>query len=151
MYTPIALRALKVSYSDVDEGGVAVSCDKTQFFLNTLYKKHHFLFLLPFDPRASKTCRNTTKPLTPRGNGGGYRSDSRKMSFNLGKDLLSSFKFFQFIIVKYPYSRSSSGFQTEKRCKVIFFSVRFSFKITQPLLVGRFICIYFKVNLENSH
>ena len=27
----------KVSYSDVGEGGVAVYCEKTQFFLNTLY------------------------------------------------------------------------------------------------------------------
>ena len=33
----IALRALKVSYSDVVEGGVAVNYEKTQFFLNTLY------------------------------------------------------------------------------------------------------------------
>ena len=31
------LRALKVSYSDVEEGRVAVNCEKTQFFLNTLY------------------------------------------------------------------------------------------------------------------
>ena len=31
------MRALKVSYSDVGEGGVAVNCEKTQFFLNTLY------------------------------------------------------------------------------------------------------------------
>ena len=30
------LRALKVSYIDVCEGGVAVNCEKTQFF-NTLY------------------------------------------------------------------------------------------------------------------
>ena len=36
-YTRIVLRALKVSYSDVGEGGVAVNCEKTQFFLNTLY------------------------------------------------------------------------------------------------------------------
>ena len=28
---------MKVSYSDVGEGGVAVNCEKTQFFLNTLY------------------------------------------------------------------------------------------------------------------
>ena len=29
---------LKVSYSDVGEGGVvAVNCEKTQFFMNTLY------------------------------------------------------------------------------------------------------------------
>ena len=28
---------MKVSYSDVGEGGVAVICEKTQFFLNTLY------------------------------------------------------------------------------------------------------------------
>ena len=34
MYTRIALRALKDSYSsDVDEGGVAVNCEKTQFYL----------------------------------------------------------------------------------------------------------------------
>ena len=37
LYTRIALRALKVSYNDVGEGGVAVNCEKTQFFLNTLY------------------------------------------------------------------------------------------------------------------
>ena len=37
-YIRIALRALKVSYSDVGEGGVAVNCEKKpQFFLNTLY------------------------------------------------------------------------------------------------------------------
>ena len=36
MYTRIALRALEVSYSDLGEGGVAVNCEKTQFFLNTL-------------------------------------------------------------------------------------------------------------------
>ena len=30
---------LKVSYSDVGEGGVAVNSAKTQFFLNTLYQK----------------------------------------------------------------------------------------------------------------
>ena len=35
----IALRALMVSYSDLGEGGVAVNCEKTQFFLNTLYVK----------------------------------------------------------------------------------------------------------------
>ena len=33
----LTLRALKVSYSDVDEGGIAVSCETTQFFLNTQY------------------------------------------------------------------------------------------------------------------
>jgi len=33
------LRALKVSYSDVGEGGVAVDCEKTKFFMNTLYLK----------------------------------------------------------------------------------------------------------------
>ena len=33
----MASKALKVSYSDVNEGGVAVNCEKTQFFLNTLY------------------------------------------------------------------------------------------------------------------
>ena len=38
MYTRMALRALKVSYSDEGEGGLAVSCEKkTYFFLNTLY------------------------------------------------------------------------------------------------------------------
>ena len=37
LYTCIALRALKVSYSDVGEGGVAMNCEKTQFFMNTLY------------------------------------------------------------------------------------------------------------------
>ena len=31
------LRALKVSYSNEGEGGVAGNCEKTQFFLNTLY------------------------------------------------------------------------------------------------------------------
>ena len=33
------LIALKVSYSDVNEGGVAVNCEKTQFFLNTPHLK----------------------------------------------------------------------------------------------------------------
>ena len=42
VYTRIALRALKVSYSDVGEGAVAVNCEKTQFFLNTLYNKGVF-------------------------------------------------------------------------------------------------------------
>ena len=28
---------MKVSYSDVGEGGVSVNCEKIQFFLNTLY------------------------------------------------------------------------------------------------------------------
>ena len=37
LYTCITLRALKVSYSDVGEGGVAVNCEKTQFLMNTLY------------------------------------------------------------------------------------------------------------------
>ena len=37
VYTRIALRALKVSYSDVGEGAFAVNCEKAQFFLNTLY------------------------------------------------------------------------------------------------------------------
>ena len=37
MYTRIALKALKVSYSDIGEGRNAVNCEKTQFFLNTLY------------------------------------------------------------------------------------------------------------------
>ena len=31
-YTRIELRALKVSYIDVGEGGVKVNCEKTQFF-----------------------------------------------------------------------------------------------------------------------
>ena len=30
---------MKVSYSDVGEGGVAVKCEKTQYFLNTLYSE----------------------------------------------------------------------------------------------------------------
>ena len=30
-------RALKVSYSDTGEGGVAVKWEKTKFFLNILY------------------------------------------------------------------------------------------------------------------
>ena len=64
MYTRLASRALKVSYSNVGEGGVAVNCEKTQFFLNTLYTwflhleiplnlmgdsrlKNLYLFLLP--------------------------------------------------------------------------------------------------------
>ena len=34
----ITLRALKVSYSDVGEGGAAVNWEKTHFFLNTLYE-----------------------------------------------------------------------------------------------------------------
>ena len=34
LYTRIASR---VSYSDVGEGGLAVKCEKTQFFINTLY------------------------------------------------------------------------------------------------------------------
>ena len=41
------MRALKVSYSDVGDGGVAVNCvivKKTQFFLNTLY----MLYLVRF-------------------------------------------------------------------------------------------------------
>ena len=37
LYTRIALRALGASYSDVGEGGDTVNCEKTQFFLNTLY------------------------------------------------------------------------------------------------------------------
>ena len=32
----LRLGALKVFYSDVGEGGVAVNCEKTLFFLNTL-------------------------------------------------------------------------------------------------------------------
>ena len=43
MYTCIALRALKVSYSDIGERGVAMNCEKTKFFLNTLY---HFTFIV---------------------------------------------------------------------------------------------------------
>ena len=31
------VESLKVSYSDAGEGGVAVNCEKPQFFLNTLY------------------------------------------------------------------------------------------------------------------
>ena len=45
MYTRIALRALKVSYSDVSEGGIAVNCEKTQFFLNTLYVRNRQFFM----------------------------------------------------------------------------------------------------------
>ena len=37
LYTRIALRVVKVSYSDVGEGGDAVNCEITQYFLNTLY------------------------------------------------------------------------------------------------------------------
>ena len=37
LHTRNAMRALKVSYGDVGEGGVAVKCEKTIFFLNTLY------------------------------------------------------------------------------------------------------------------
>ena len=37
LYSRIALSALKVPYSDVGDGGVAVKCEKTHFFLNTLY------------------------------------------------------------------------------------------------------------------
>ena len=37
IFARIALRTLKVFYSDVVEGGVAVDCEKGQFFLNTLY------------------------------------------------------------------------------------------------------------------
>ena len=44
------VRALQVSYRDVGEGGrVAVNCEKTQFFLNTLYIIfifHYCCFLL---------------------------------------------------------------------------------------------------------
>ena len=32
---PHALRALKVSYSDIGEGGVAVNCEKIKSFLNS--------------------------------------------------------------------------------------------------------------------
>ena len=32
-----AFRALKVSYSDIGEEGVAVNCEKTQYLMNTLY------------------------------------------------------------------------------------------------------------------
>ena len=35
LYTRIALRALKVSYSDVGEGGVVVNCEK-----NTIFPEH---------------------------------------------------------------------------------------------------------------
>ena len=35
--TLVAWRALKVSYSDKGEGGIAVNCEKTHFFLNNLY------------------------------------------------------------------------------------------------------------------
>ena len=36
------LRVLKVSYSDKGEGGVAVNCEKTQFFLDTLYVLYEY-------------------------------------------------------------------------------------------------------------
>ena len=39
-------RALKVSYSDVGEGGVAVNCEKIQFFMNTLYIRRLFSFMI---------------------------------------------------------------------------------------------------------
>ena len=45
-------KALKVFYSDVREEGVAVNCEKTQFFLNTLYMLSP-LFKVPFC-----TCEN---------------------------------------------------------------------------------------------
>ena len=34
---------MKVSYNDVGEGGVAVNCEKTQFFLNTLYVNDSYI------------------------------------------------------------------------------------------------------------
>ena len=40
LYTRIALRALKASYSDVGEGGVAVSCEK-----NTIFPEHPVCFV----------------------------------------------------------------------------------------------------------
>ena len=43
LYTRITLRDLKVSYSAVGEGGVAVNFEKNpQFFLNTLYVYNNF-------------------------------------------------------------------------------------------------------------
>ena len=51
MHTRIVLRALKVSYSNVDEGGVAVNCEK-----NTIFLDH---------PGSGVYCR--------RGEGGGKR------------------------------------------------------------------------------
>ena len=33
----LCVENFKVSYSNVGEGGVAVNCEKAQFFLNTLY------------------------------------------------------------------------------------------------------------------
>ena len=50
LYTRIALRALKISYSDVCERGVAVNCKKTHFFLNSLYMRSMYVlksYLLP--------------------------------------------------------------------------------------------------------
>ena len=44
LYTHIALRALKVSYSNEGEAGLAVNCEKTRFFLNTLYISKEFWF-----------------------------------------------------------------------------------------------------------
>ena len=47
--------ALKVSDSDVGEGGVAVNCEKTQYFLNTLYIPMYIKSLvLPNSPLAGR-------------------------------------------------------------------------------------------------
>ena len=43
------LRALKVSDSNVGEGGVAVNFEKTQFFLNTLYMYNYAHIRAVFD------------------------------------------------------------------------------------------------------
>ena len=50
LYTRVTLRALKVSYSDVGEAGVAVKCEKKQFFLNTLYLHLITFLFLMFKP-----------------------------------------------------------------------------------------------------
>ena len=39
VHSHCVLTCLKVSYSDVGEGGAAVNFEKTQFFLKTLYNK----------------------------------------------------------------------------------------------------------------
>ena len=69
LYTRIASKALKVSYSDVGEGGVAVkvNCEKTQFFLNTLYL---LMFVSgPFMARSSRmrtlSCSTSVQELSP--------------------------------------------------------------------------------------
>ena len=50
-------RALQVSYSDVGEGGVAVNCEKTQFFLNTLYVIQYPGGDVTYEVKLRKVCR----------------------------------------------------------------------------------------------